>query len=213
MASQAYIWTTGVQLVYDAPRTNPMNEIPPTPPDQSLVKLSRFSLVEKLADDHEVADFNCGRNNLNIFLRRHALSNQRLGSSTTFVVRSLETGAVAAYYSLASSSVDRATAPEEIAQSLPLYSIPVILLARLAVDRRYQNRKLGQRLILDAMRRSVNAADHIGVRALMVHALDQEARRYYERWGFRPAPENELLLFLRMDVIRTSITLPPQERR
>jgi GNAT superfamily N-acetyltransferase len=168
--------------------------------------LLRFSSMEKLTADHDVSRFRCGRDALDAFLRRHALPNQLLGSSTTFVSCMKETQRVAGFYSLVASYAGREDAPLYISDEMPFgYPIPVILLARLAVDRAYQGQKLGRKLLLDAMKRSVNAAEHVGVRALAVRALDIEARRYYVRWGFEPDPQQPLLLYLRMDVIRASL--------
>jgi predicted N-acetyltransferase YhbS len=169
----------------------------------------RFSKVEKLDNSHDLSAFDSADERLNRFLKTHALPNQLLGSSTTYVVRLDGTQDVVGYYSLAAASVEREE-PVGGSQGSPgRLSIPVILLARLAVDRKYHDQKVGARLLLDALRRSSAAASHIGVRALMVSLTNEADRSWFQKWGFTAAPGREDLMFLGMDAIRASLETKP----
>ena len=135
-------------------------------------------------------------------MQRFALANQAAGAARTFVVCLEATRTVAGYYALAAGSVDHADAPTRAGQGLARHPIPVIVLARLAVDRLYAGRGLGSALLRDALIRASSAADEIGVRALLVHAKDDEARRFYERYDFESSPPDEFQLLLLMKDIR-----------
>jgi GNAT superfamily N-acetyltransferase len=150
--------------------------------------------IAKLAAGHAVDVFDCGGDALNAYLSRHALANQRAGGAQTYVAAMAEH--VVGYYSLATGQVEYADAPERLRKGLARHPVPIILLARLAVDRGWQGRGLGSALLLDALRRSLGAADIIGVRAIMVHAKDESARRFYEHFDFDPSPVEPLHLFL-----------------
>jgi GNAT superfamily N-acetyltransferase len=108
------------------------------------------------------------------------------------------------YHSLAAGSVNKQDATERAAKGLPNYPIGVVLLARLAVDRREHGRGLGRALLKDALLRAVSAAEIVGVRAVLVHALNDEARRFYARFDFEPSPFDPLHLMLLMKDIRAS---------
>ena len=129
-----------------------------------------------------------------MYLVRFALPNQNAGGASTYVAAVGDE--VAGYFSLATAQVEYADAPERLRKGLARHPIPVILLARLAVDRGWQGKGLGAALLLDALRRTLNAADIVGVRAIMVHAKDEAARRFYEHFDFDPSPIEPLHLFL-----------------
>jgi GNAT superfamily N-acetyltransferase len=154
-----------------------------------------FSRVEKLAANHDLAAFDCGQEPLNQFLRRFALVGQKSGSSQTYVVRQNQ-GPVVGYYSLTVGSVEHANAPPRVIHGMARHPIPVMLLARLAVDQTVQNRGLGKALLKDALLRTAQAADLAGIRALLVHAKDDAARRWYERFGFEPSQTDPYHQFL-----------------
>lgn len=160
-----------------------------TPPDPDAKPR-----IEKLARGHVVERFDCGAEPLDTFLRRFALGNQSAGAAQTYVAVTGEE--VVGYYSLSAASVEYAEAPERLRKGLARHPIPVILLARLAVDRTWQGRGLGAALLLDALRRTLAAADVVGLRAIMVHAKDEAARRFYEHFDFDPSPVDPLHLFL-----------------
>jgi len=165
--------------------------------------VSSVSAVEPLNDSHRTDAFDCGKPELTIWLRRHALNSQRAETARTYVVhRDLR---VVGYYSLAAGSVEHARAPARAAKGIARHPIPVILLARLAVDTAEQGRGLGAALLKDALIRVAGAADEIGARALLVHAQDEEARSFYERFDFDPSPADPLHLLLLMKDLRKAI--------
>ena len=160
-----------------------------------------FSAVQKLDASHEVDAFDCGKEPLDRFLQRHALVNQKAGSAQTYVVCRGEQR-VAGYYSLAVGAVEHADAPGRVSKGLARHPIPVMLLARLAIDRSEQGKGLGKALLKDALLRTAQAADIAGIRALLVHAKDDEARAWYEQFDFEPSPTDPYHLFLLMKDLR-----------
>ncbi|HTR68039.1 MAG TPA: GNAT family N-acetyltransferase [Terriglobales bacterium] len=150
--------------------------------------------VEKLHPDHPVELFDCGREELNRYLSRYALPNQQAGAARTYV--GLAGDSIVGYYTLAVGQVERAEAPERLSRGLARHPIPIMLLARLAVDRRWQNLGVGKALLKDAMQRTLQAADIAGIRALAVHAKDERARSFYEKFDFIPSPSDSLHLFV-----------------
>lgn len=160
-----------------------------------------FSTVEKLSAVHEVDAFDCGKEPLNRFLERFALANQRAGSSQTYVVLQGQRRVVA-YYSLAAGAVEHVDAPARVSRGLARHPIPVMLLARLAVDRSAQGKGLGKAILKDALLRTEQAAEILGIRALLVHAKDDAARSWYESFDFEPSPSDPYQLFLLMKDIR-----------
>lgn len=160
-----------------------------------------FSAVQKLDASHDVDAFDCGKEPLDRFLQRHALVNQKAGSAQTYVVCRGEQR-VAGYYSLAVGAVEHADAPGRVSKGLARHPIPVMLLARLAIDRSEQGKGLGKALLKDALLRTAQAADIAGIRALLVHAKDDEARAWYEQFDFEPSPTDPYHLFLLMKDLR-----------
>ena len=160
-----------------------------------------FSAVQKLDASHEVDAFDCGKEPLNRFLQRHALVDQKAGSAQTYVVCRGEQR-VAGYYSLAVGAVEHADAPGRVGKGLARHPIPVMLLARLAIDRAEQGKELGKALLKDALLRTAQAAEIAGIRALLVHAKDDEARAWYEQFDFEPSPTDPYHLFLLMKDLR-----------
>jgi predicted N-acetyltransferase YhbS len=170
-----------------------------TPPVRTL------SQVEKLNSRHSVRTFKSGKHSLDLFLRRHALKNQEADSSQTYVVH--RNGSVVGYYSLTVGSVDRQDCPPGITAEMPPdYPIPVILLARLAVDRTEQGRRLGSALLKDAFYRITSAAEIVGARAVLVHAIDMQAKAFYEHFNFEEFPAGTLHLMLTLKDVRASIS-------
>ena len=157
-------------------------------------------MIETLDATHDVSSFDCGKAPLDRFLKRFALVNQRADSARTYVACRGST--VLAYYSLAVGAVEHRAAPFRVGKGLARHSVPVVLLARLAVDRTEQGRGLGQALLADALLRTRAVADIAGVRALLVHAKDDDARAWYERLEFEPSPTDSHHLFLLMKDLR-----------
>lgn len=155
--------------------------------------------IEKLQPLHAVEAFDCSNQDLNRFLQKYALQNQSSGASTTYVGLADQT--VIGYYSLAVVSVEYEQAPARVTKGLAHHPIPVMLLARLAVDQQWQRKGVGAGLLKDAMLRTLQAADIVGIRALLVHAKDHHATLFYQHFDFIPSPSDPLhLLMLLKDV-------------
>jgi predicted N-acetyltransferase YhbS len=157
---------------------------------------------EKLARHHELEAFSCGVESLDHWLKRFARTNQQSDLTTTYVVH--RNNRVVGYYSLTAGSVNRQDAALRVAKGAPNHPIGVVLLARLAVNEPEKGTGLGRALLKDALVRSASAADIIAVRAVLVHALNEEARRFYMRFDFEPSPVDPLHLMLLMKDIRAS---------
>lgn len=160
-----------------------------------------YAPVRKLAATDRVDAFDCGQAALNQFLQRYALVNQKANSAQTYVC--CQGDEVVGFYSLAVGSVDPAATPSRVAKGLARHPVPVMILARLAVDLRHQGRRLGQALLKDALLRTAQAADIAGVRYLLVHAKDDAARRWYESWEFEPSPTDPYHLFLMLKDLKS----------
>jgi GNAT superfamily N-acetyltransferase len=159
--------------------------------------------IEKLQPHHTIEAFDCGQEALNRFLQKHALQNQHSGGSQTYVGLADET--VIGYYALAVGSVEQEHAPERVKKGLAKHAIPIMLLARLAVDLRWQKQGVGSALLKDDMLRTLQAADIAGIRALVVHAKDEASRTFYDRYDFLPSPTDALHLFLLLRDVRKVI--------
>ena len=149
-----------------------------------------------LTADHQVDAFKCGETSLEEWLKRRALLNQTNGASRTFVVVD-ESQSVMGYYALAAGAVHHQDATRSIRQNMP-DPLPVMVLARLAVDMRAQGMQLGAGLLRDAVDRSLAVAQNAGVRALLVHALHERAKEFYMHYGFQASPVHPLTLMLRL---------------
>ncbi len=152
-----------------------------------------LSPPELLADDHAVEDFSSGQASLDDWLKRRARANQASGASRTYVI--CEREKVIGYYALASGAVTVESAPGRFRRNMP-NPIPVAVLARLAVDRSWQHRGIGRGLFRDAVRRVVQAADAIGIRRIVVHAISEEARNFYLTLGFEPSLGDPMILLV-----------------
>lgn len=163
-----------------------------------------LSKVETLLAEHDVSRFDCGTHeSLNDWLKRFALLNQKNESARTYVVH--RSGVVVGYYSIAAGSVSAEEVPARISRGLASHAIPVILLARLAIDKAEKGTGLGKALLKDALLRIAGAADIIGARAVLVHAIDEPAREFYLHFGFEPSPVHELQLMLLMKDLRKAL--------
>ncbi|NBS65690.1 MAG: GNAT family N-acetyltransferase [Betaproteobacteria bacterium] len=149
-----------------------------------------------LPPEHLIHSFACGESVLDEWLKRRALSNQTSGASRTFVVTADERE-VMGYYALAAGAVAHQDATRSIRQNMP-DPLPVMVLARLAVDIRAHGMKLGAALLQDSLRRSVLVSQNMGVRAMLVHALNDRARQFYEYYGFKASPTHPMTLMLRL---------------
>lgn len=145
-----------------------------------------------LTANHQLTDFSCGVAVLDDWLRRRALANQASGASRTFVAADGQ-GRVLGYYALAAGAVSQRLTTGRVRRNMP-EPIPVVVLARLAVDHRAQGVHLGAALLQDALKRALAVADNMGVRAMLVHALDERAKAFYQYYGFQVSPMDPLLL-------------------
>ncbi len=163
-----------------------------------------YEPVRKLVGADAVESFDCGQPTLNQFLQRYALVNQRSNSAQTYV--SCISGSVAGYYSLAVGSVNPETAAPRVTKGIAQHPVPVMILARLAVDLQHQRVGLGKALLKDALKRTAQAADIAGIRALLVHAKDESARQWYQNWEFEPSASDAFHLFLLMKDLKTLVS-------
>lgn len=166
-----------------------------------------LSAAQPLDARHRLEAFDCGKPALTEWLLRHARQAQGSGSARSFV--SCEGERVAGYYSLTVGQIDTLEAPERVRLGMGQYPIPLIILARLAVDLDYQKRGLGFSLLQDAIRRALGVAEHAGIRALLTHPLDAEADAFYRRFGFEPTPGHDRQLILLLKEARRLAGLPP----
>lgn len=153
-----------------------------------------YQPIRKLDSTDVAAAFDCGHPALNQFLQRYALVNQKANSAQTYVC--CNQGEVVGYYSLTVGSVDPESAPPRVAKGLARHPVPVMILARLAVNRTHQGQGLGRALLKDALIRTAQAADIAGIRALLIHAKDDAARRWYQSWEFETSPSDPYHLYL-----------------
>ncbi len=157
---------------------------------------------EPLGPEHCVEDFCCGVDSLDAYLSHQALADQRAEKSRTYVFT--DHARVVAYSTMAAAAVGPAAAPARLAAGQGLHPIPVILLARLAVDMAWQGHGIGEAVLIDALTRAAQAADVIGARAVLVHATNAEASTFYARYGFEASPTDSLHLVMLMKDIRAT---------
>jgi GNAT superfamily N-acetyltransferase len=159
--------------------------------------------IEKLQPNHVLEGFDCGKESLNRFLIRNALQSQYANASQTYVLVTADR--VIGYHTLVVGEVAFAAAPERLTKGLARHSVPVMLLARLAVSRECQGRGIGQSLLKDALLRTLQAADIAGIRAFAVHAQDNEARAFYTHFDFIASPSDPMHLFLLLKDVKALI--------
>ena len=154
-----------------------------------------ISAPEKLEPDHDLSSFDSGTPVLDDWLRRRALPNQESGASRTYVI--CAGNRVVGYYALAAGAVAQGEATGRTRRNMP-DPVPVMVIGRLAIDSSYQGLGLGRALLRDAVLRTIQAADIAGIRAVPVHAISEDAKRFYERCGFQPAPVDPMTLMITM---------------
>jgi GNAT superfamily N-acetyltransferase len=161
--------------------------------------------IEKLQRGQGLDTFDCGREALNRFLIRFALQNQQAGASQTYVA--LADQEIIGYYTLVVGQVEHSDAPGRLTKGLARHPVPIMLLARLAIATSWQGKGLGSGLLKDAMLRTLQAADIAGIRAFAVHAKDDEARSFYERFDFVASPTDPYHLFRLLKDIRAALKM------
>jgi GNAT superfamily N-acetyltransferase len=166
--------------------------------------VSDYGAIEKLCREHLLDSFDCGKEDLNRFLKRQAWNSQQAHSAQTYVLaKDLR---VEGYYSLAAGTVSHDEATRRVKKGLARHPIPVILLARLAVDVSIHGRGVGSALLKDALIRTAQAANTIGARALLVHAKDDDAKSFYEHFTFEASPSDPYHLLLIMKDLMQIVT-------
>jgi predicted N-acetyltransferase YhbS len=161
-----------------------------------------YSAPRPISPDDRVGDFDCDRPELNEFLRNRAAKNEGK-ASRTFVVCSAA-GEVAGFYTLAAGAVALDEVPGKLRRNMP-NPLPVTVLGRLAVDLAHAGRGLGKAMLKEAMQRSLDAAKGVGARAIIVHAIDDEAVTFYTRFGFQAFPSGGRTLFLPLETIAAAL--------
>jgi GNAT superfamily N-acetyltransferase len=164
-----------------------------------------LSPPELLSAGHALDRFECGEKSLDDWLKTRALKNQASGASRCFVV--CDGDAVIGYYSLSAGGIHHEAAPKPMRRNMP-DPLPVLLLGRLAIDRRHQNRGLGRAMLRDAMLRAVHVAGNAGVFAMMVHALSEQAKRFYLSRGFVESPLQPNTLMMTLATARSILAEP-----
>lgn len=159
--------------------------------------------LARLGPPHDLGGFDSGNDELDGWLSRHALAAQEMDSARTFVIT--RNDRIVGYFSLTMGSVLRAAVPARLVRGLPAYPVGMVLLARLAVDRREQGHGLGGLLLAEALRKAVTAGEAAAARLFVVDAVDDTAVRFYERYGFIAAPGHPNRLYRRIKDIRTSL--------
>lgn len=168
--------------------------------------MPRFGDPEPLTSDHVLDGFVCGHPSFDQWLTRHALQAGAAGSARTYVVLDSEQHRVVGYHALTAAGIEREAATTRVIKGMPRYPVPVVLLARLAVDLTVTGRGIGAWLLRDAILRTLTAAETIGVRAMLVHAQDENARRFYLKHGLEPSPTDPLHLMILLKDLAASIS-------
>ena len=156
----------------------------------------QLSAPKPLSSSYRLDDFFCGESSLDDWLKRRALSNHLNGGSRTFVTVD-SSQYVWGYYALATGAISHNEATGRVRRNMP-EPIPVIVLGRLAIDLRVQGKKLGASLLQDVVVRVRTVSENTGVRALLVHALNDKAKQFYEYYGFTVSPINPMTLMLKL---------------
>jgi len=164
-----------------------------------------ISAPEHLDDRHDCSSFDCGEPALNDWLRQQALKNETRGASRTYVICVEQR--VVGYYALATGAVARAAATGRVRRQMP-EPIPVMIIARLAVDARHQGQGLGYGLLRDALLRTLQVAAHAGIRAVLLQAMTADAKTFYRRAGFHESPVDPMLMMITLDDVEKALATP-----
>ncbi|OKH55235.1 GNAT family N-acetyltransferase [Calothrix sp. HK-06] len=157
---------------------------------------------QPIKSEHKSDDFDSGNADLNEWLKKRALKNEASRASRTYVVTVAQS--MIAYYCLANGSVINTTAPGKVRRNMPA-QIPVMVIGRLAVDINWQGKGIGYALVRDATLRTLQAAEIAGIRAIIVHAISEEAKKFYEKCGFIPSPVAPMTLMVTIADAKASL--------
>ena len=173
-----------------------------------LPPTSRLSKPHEITRDHHVAGFSCGKPELDDWLERRALKNHAAGDTRVFVITN-EASEVVAYVAISAASVARESATSKLRRNAP-DPVPMGLIARLAVRKDMKGQKIGPSLLREAILRIVNASEHIGIRGILVHAMDADAVSFFRHMGLHPSPIDEMTLIVSMREIEAELPREPQ---
>ena len=162
--------------------------------------MGKITAPATLTAAHITSGFSCGNASLDDWLAKRALKNQTSGASKTFVICE-QNFHVIGFYALATGSAERNLVAGNLSRGMP-EPIPVIILGRLAVDTQYKGKKLGASLLKNAMLRTLSIADNVGVRGLLVHALSEDAKQFYLKYGFQESPMESMTLMISIKTLR-----------
>ncbi len=165
--------------------------------------MNDLTLPILLSIEHDVEDFSSGEPSLDDWLKKRALKNQLTGASRCFVISRFNK--VIGYYALSAGAISHENAPKTMRRNMP-NPLPIILVGRLAIDENYHNKGLGSALLRDAMIRSLNIAGNAGVFAILVHAISENAKKFYLSRGFVESPIQPMTLFMTLETIRLIMT-------
>jgi GNAT superfamily N-acetyltransferase len=168
-----------------------------------MMQATAFTAPAPLSQDHEVSGFRSGETALDAWLVERALKNERASASRTYVI--CQARKVVGYYCLAAGAIAHGVAPKKLTRNMP-DPIPVLVLGRLAIDQRWQNQGLGKDLLRDAVRRTLHASEIAGVAALLVHAISDQAKRFYLSRGLQQSPIQPMTLLLSVTDARKVIS-------
>jgi GNAT superfamily N-acetyltransferase len=166
---------------------------------------NRIRPPEKLSSIHQIEDFDSGIEPLDIWLKRRALGNEAEGASRTYVVCAGDV--VVGYYCLSNGAIANNIATGKVKRNMP-DPIPVMIIGRLAVDRNWQGKGIGRGLLRDAVLRTLKAAEIAGIRAILVHAISEEAKQFYEQYRFTASTLEPLTLMVKISDVAKSLGLP-----
>lgn len=160
----------------------------------------KLSAPQPLDSTHQLSEFVCGEPSLDEWLKRRAMNNQLTGASRTFVVVD-QNSQVRGFYAMAAGAVTHQLATSAVRRNMP-DPVPVMVLGRLAVDQQAQGIKLGAAMLRDALNRAIAVSRNTGVRALLVHAISEQAKLFYMHYGFQESPLNPMTLMLRLNTVK-----------
>lgn len=163
-------------------------------------------LIVPMTDTHERGEFSCGKAPLDVFLQKQAGQYARKRVGRTFVAVRPDSNKVIGYYTLAASAVGFADVPTEVSKKLPKHPVPCVLLGRLAVDVSARGIGLGADLLIDGLKRTLRLADELGVFAVHTHAIDDDARGFYEKFGFRAMLDQPRHMFMPMETVQKQLS-------
>jgi GNAT superfamily N-acetyltransferase len=158
-----------------------------------------------LTKEHDLSIFDCGKNALNDYLLKFALTNTQNNSSKCYVA--IKDSTVIGYYCLSASSVEKEAVTKRMSAGLANHPIPLVLITRLAVDKKEHGRGIGRSLLIDALSRAIQVSDIVGIRGILVHAKDQEAKDFYLKYSFEVSPIDEFHLYLLIKDIKKTLNI------